>query len=161
MDTDAGPPAHGELAGQLRAIAAARLLDPLEILLEGDASVERVRKRVAAYADAWAATLLGPDDRAAVFAAVRLIAALYPGDTAFDPPAQWWATPLGRTVARRVGHPGAVRVSYAVAGAMLGITRQGVHDLVRRGKLAPHPDGGVRTGSVRDRLNGRPVGMDP
>jgi len=43
-------------------------------------------------------------------------------------------------------------VSYAVAGAMLGVTRQGVHDLVTRGKLARHPSGGVLTASVRDRL---------
>ncbi|MFC4563335.1 hypothetical protein ACFO4E_15840 [Nocardiopsis mangrovi] len=153
-------PAHGALADQLAAVAAARLLDPLEILLDGDASVERVRARVAAAAGEWAAALLGADDRAAVHAVARIIAALYPGDTAFDPPAEWWATPLGRTVARRAGHPGAVRVSYAVAGAMLGITRQGVHDLVRRGKLAAHPDGGVHTGSVRARLNGYPARAD-
>jgi hypothetical protein len=38
---------------------------------------------------------------------------------------------------------------------MLGITRQGVHDLVTRGKLARHPDGGVKPESVRARLNQR------
>jgi hypothetical protein len=36
---------------------------------------------------------------------------------------------------------------------MLGMTRQGVHDLVTRGKLARHPDGGVTVDSVRARLN--------
>jgi len=40
-----------------------------------------------------------------------------------------------------------------VAGAMLGVTRQGVHDLVTRGKLARHPDGGVTVDSVRARRN--------
>ena len=38
------------------------------------------------------------------------------------------------------------------AGAMLGISRQGVHDLVRRGRLPRHPDGGVPSAAVRDRL---------
>jgi hypothetical protein len=42
-----------------------------------------------------------------------------------------------------------------VAGAMLGVTRQGVHDLVSRGKLDRHPDGGVTTDSVRARRNRR------
>ena len=46
-------------------------------------------------------------------------------------------------------------VSYATAGAMLGITRQGVHDLVRRGRLPRHPDGGVPSAAVRDRLRDR------
>ncbi|HMH94663.1 MAG TPA: hypothetical protein VK586_26710 [Streptosporangiaceae bacterium] len=43
-------------------------------------------------------------------------------------------------------------MSYAVAGAMLGVTRQGVHDLVTRGKLARHPGGRVLTAGVRDRI---------
>jgi hypothetical protein len=38
---------------------------------------------------------------------------------------------------------------------MLGMTRQGVHDLVSRGKLDRHPDGGVTTDSVRARLHGQ------
>jgi hypothetical protein len=58
-------------------------------------------------------------------------------------------------VARRVGHPTTEGLSYAAAGAMLGITRQGVQDLVRRGKLARHTDGGVLATSVRDRLRDR------
>ncbi|MGW1678342.1 hypothetical protein [Saccharopolyspora sp. NPDC002376] len=44
-------------------------------------------------------------------------------------------------------------VSFSTAGAILGITRQGVHDLVSRGKLDRHPDGGVRTTSIRARLD--------
>jgi hypothetical protein len=38
---------------------------------------------------------------------------------------------------------------------MLGITRQGVHDLVRRGKLARAEGVGVATASVRARLQSR------
>jgi hypothetical protein len=97
--------------------------------------------------------LLGDDDQAAASTAIRLVAALYPGDTPFDPPPEWWRTPLGQVVLRRVGHPSAQAVSYSVAGAMLGVTRQGVHDLVTRGKLARHPDGGVTVDSVRARRN--------
>jgi DNA-binding GntR family transcriptional regulator len=37
---------------------------------------------------------------------------------------------------------------------MLGITRQGVHDLVNRGKLQRDPGGGVLVSSIRDRLRG-------
>jgi hypothetical protein len=35
---------------------------------------------------------------------------------------------------------------------MLGISRQGVHDLISRGKLARHPGSGVVPASVRDRV---------
>ncbi|WP_018657753.1 hypothetical protein [Actinomadura flavalba] len=146
-------PAWGELTAQLLSLVEARLVDPLEILLEDDLAT--VRSRLAARAGTWAQRLLGDDGPAAALTAARLVAALYPGDGPFDPPAAWWATPLGRVVAWRVGHPGAEAVSYAVAGAMLGVTRQGVHDLVTRGKLARHPSGGVTTASVRDRIDQR------
>ncbi|MFF5109661.1 hypothetical protein [Streptosporangium sp. NPDC000509] len=86
------------------------------------------------------------------------MSALYPSDTPFDPPAGWWTTPFGQAVARRVGHPAAVAVPSSAAAAMLGITRQGVHDLASRGKLERHPDGGITTASIRARLAGRATG---
>ncbi|MGI5271828.1 hypothetical protein ACQEUU_21930 [Nonomuraea sp. CA-218870] len=160
---------HDALEGDILRLVGSRLLDPLEILLgdgsgsgdgdgDGDGggaagALEELRARARHDAATWAADLLGPDRSRAVHTGARLIAVLYPGDAAFDPPPEWWRTPLGRAIARRVGHPSADRVPYAVAGAMLGITRQGVHDLVRRGKLRPHPDGGVTTRSVRERLD--------
>jgi hypothetical protein len=144
-----------ELVEHLVGLVDIRLLDPLEILLDGDRAIGALRRPVRARAERWAADLLGDDDQVAALTAARVIGALYPGDAPFDPPAAWWRTPLGRAVARRVGHPGAEAVSYAVAGAMLGMTRQGVHDLVTRGKLQRHPDGGVSTASVRARLNRR------
>lgn len=146
-------PKAAELSRHLVRLLEIRLLDPLEILLDGDDTVAALRTVVARRADAWAAELLGADHDAARFTAIRLVATLYPQDAAFDPPPDWWATPLGQVVARRVGHPGATHVSYAVAGAMLGVTRQAVHDLTARGKLDRHPDGGVAVTSVRDRLN--------
>jgi hypothetical protein len=148
-------PSWGELASQLLALVDNRLLDPLEILLESQSELTRVRSRVVERAGAWASALLSEDDVLAQRTVIRLVITLFPGDAPFDPPAAWWQTPLGRVMARRAGHPGAEAVSYSVAGAMLGITRQGVHDLVNRGKLARHENGGVLTSSVQDRLNQR------
>lgn len=142
--------AHQELADQLVALVVNRLLDPLQILLE---TGDDLRGETVTHAETWARQLLDADDDVAVHTAARLVAVLYTSDTPFDPPALWWRTPLGRVVARRVGHPAVEAVSYSVAGAMLGITRQGVHDLVRRNKLDRHPDGGVTTASIRARLN--------
>jgi hypothetical protein len=148
---------HVQLRDDLIRVVTSRLLDPLRVLLQSDSALASLRRQIAGDAEMWAAQLLGPDDTCARQLGIRLVAALYPGDTPFDPPEEWWQTPLGRAVARRVGHPGAAHVSYAVAGAMLGITRQGVHDLVKRGKLRRHRNGGVTTTSVHARL----VALDP
>ncbi|MGC4747960.1 hypothetical protein ACLQ28_20230 [Micromonospora sp. DT201] len=129
-----------------------RLLDPLEILVDSHDAIDPLRAAIRKRARSWATTIVSGDDRAAVSVVMRAIATLYPGDGLFDPPLDWWRSPFGQAVARRVGHPTAESVSYTVAGAMLGITRQGVHDLVSRDKLARHPEGGVRSASVRDRL---------
>ncbi|GAA2224438.1 hypothetical protein ACFY2R_25905 [Micromonospora olivasterospora] len=149
------PPTPDELADQLVRLLAIRLLDPLEILLDGDESVTALRDLVRVRAGRWAERIVAGDDATAVGTVMRVIATLYPDDGPFSPPPQWWGTPLGRAVAWRVGHPTATSVSYAVAGAMLGISRQGVHDLVTRGRLTRHPDGGVTPESVRDRLRAR------
>ena len=147
-------PQRNALIEQIVRLLDIRLLDPLEVLLEGDDAVAALRRLVRLRAADWAGQMLDGDDTTAVRAAIRLIATLYPDDRAFDPPADWWRTPLGAVVARRVGHPATESVSYATAGAMLGISRQGVHDLVRRGRLPRHPDGGVPSAAVRDRLRG-------
>jgi hypothetical protein len=145
------------LADHLATIVLQRLVNPLEILL-GDG--EDLHDTVIAEARVWAAQLLGDDDQVASRTAIRIISSLYAADTPFDPPAEWWRTPLGQVVIRRVGHPSAEAVSYSVAGAMLGITRQGVHDLVTRGKLARHPEGGVTVDSVRARLHATTTAVD-
>ncbi|RLP84317.1 hypothetical protein EAD89_26530 [Micromonospora sp. BL4] len=145
-------PTHEELTEQLVRLIDIRLLDPLEILADGHDAIDPLRAVIREQARSWAATILSGDDRTAVSVVMRAISTLYPGDGPFDPPLDWWRSPFGQAVARRVGHPTAASVSYAVAGAMLGITRQGVHDLVSRDKLARHPEGGVRSASVRDRL---------
>jgi hypothetical protein len=147
------PPTQAELAEQLTRLVSVRLLDPLEILLQDAETAAALQEMCGERAGVWAARLLGDNDRVAALTAARLIGALYPGDAAFEPPAAWWRTPFGTVVAHRLGHPSAETVSYAVAGEMLGITRQGVHDLVSRGKLARHVGGGVVVDSVRARLN--------
>jgi hypothetical protein len=156
---------HVALAGELLSLVERRIIDPLEILFGSDDPdgadgahrvndvVAPVRERARIEAEVWAAQLLGRDERLAGRTAARLIASLFPADGPFDPPDEWWSTAFGRVVAQRIGHPGRTAVSFAVAGAMLGITRQGVHDLVKRAKLARHPDGGVTTASVQARLN--------
>lgn len=146
-------PSHGALASQLVTLVENRLLDPLEILLESSSDLVPVRSRVVELADTWARRLRSEDATLAQRTVIRLVVALFPGDEPFDPPAGWWRTPLGQVMARRVGHPGAEAVSYSVAGSMLGISRQGVHDLVTRGKLRRHEHGGVASSSVRDRIN--------
>jgi hypothetical protein len=145
-----------DLAGQLLRLLDIRLLDPLEILLEDDRPAEAVRTLLRRRVTEWAEVLQHGDDTAAVHVIARLIATLYPGDHGFQPPADWWRSPLGQIVVRRVGHPYAASVSLATAGAMLGISRQGVHDLVRRGRLPRHPDGGVPVAAIRDRLRNSP-----
>lgn len=145
-------PTRDELIESIVRLVDIKLLDPLEILLDGAEPVTDARTQVRRRATEWAEVLLNGDDAAAIGTVIRLTATLYPSDGPFDPPADWWRTPMGQVVALRVGHPTATAVSYPVAGAMLGITRQGVHDLLSRGKLTRHPDGGVLPESIRDRL---------
>ncbi|ASR39396.1 hypothetical protein BAY61_17675 [Prauserella marina] len=148
---------HTAIARQLTEDAATALLDPLDTLLgrEGpSAEVTALRNRLSADAEMWAAQVTGADERLAEDTMSRIVSALYLHGTDFDPPAAWWASPFGRLVARRFGHPTATAVPLTVAAAMLGITRQGVHDLVNRGKLHREPGGhGVLVSSVRQRLN--------
>jgi hypothetical protein len=149
-------PTWSDLTAQVLTLAESRLLDPLEILLESE--LAPVRSRLAGQAGAWASHMLGTDEELARRTAIRLVSILYPSDRPFDPPAEWWRTPLGVVVALRAGHPGAEAVSYAVAGSMLGVSKQAVHDLVNRGKLDRHADGGVTTASVHSRIIQRVAG---
>ncbi|WP_326554715.1 hypothetical protein [Micromonospora sp. NBC_01813] len=148
-------PTHAELTDHLVRQIDIRLVDPLEILL--DDPLDDLRGRIHRRAATLATALLDGDDTAALHTAIRVYSSLHPGDAPFDPPVEWWRTPLGQLVAVRFGHPAAAGVSLPVAGAMLGISRQGVHDLVRRGKLDRHPDGGVTATSIRDRLRTQPA----
>lgn len=106
-------------------------------------------RRPAEVAAMLAAQLASGDDRLAAQTVIDLAAA---GVIPDDPDPDWWATPLGRAVAASVGHPTATHVSYSVAGAMLGVTRGRVGQLVAAHKLDRHPDGGVDVTSIRRRI---------
>ncbi|MDL4813626.1 hypothetical protein [Actinomadura opuntiae] len=140
---------HAALHRQLVAEIEARFLAPLDALLDGTEPLAVLRRRLDADAQMWATRMLGPDEAQARSAAAQVLAVVRP----FDPPPDWWGTPFGRVVLRLIGHPARESVSRSVAGAMLGITRQGVQDLVNRGKLTRHPDGGVSVASIRARAN--------
>jgi hypothetical protein len=145
-------PAHEELARDLNRLVEARVLGPVDVLFGLD---KDLRRRAFESVLVWTEELLGADDDAARMTAIRLISTLFPSDEPFNPPTEWWGTPFGRAVLLRAGHPSAEGVSFTVAAAMLGISRQGVHDLARRGKVQPHPDGGVTVDSVQARLKER------
>lgn len=89
------------------------------------------------------------DDHLAAQTAIDVMCALWPTG---DPPPDWWSTPLGRMVARSGGVDGSDAVTQSVAAAMLGVTRGTVAQLVHRGTLDRHPDGGVTRASVLARL---------
>ncbi|MFI0417230.1 hypothetical protein [Spongiactinospora sp. 9N601] len=72
-------------ADDLRRLVGGRSLDPLEILFEAGPEGGRLRALLADHSATWADVLLGDDDEAAELPAIRLIAALYPGDAPFDP----------------------------------------------------------------------------
>lgn len=146
---DAWTAAHRALAEDLARQVTVGLVDPLDILVGAD---DALRVRVAEQSRAWAAALLGEDEAQAALTAGRLVAALHPSDEPFDPPAAWWATPFGRAVALRIGHPWAQALSVAQAAAMLGISRQGVHDLANRGRLERDDAGRITVTSVQARL---------
>ncbi|MBW8803398.1 MAG: hypothetical protein JF587_06005 [Catenulisporales bacterium] len=144
--------AHGELARDLERVVEARVLGPFDLLFGLE---DAVRRRARESIMDWTEALLGSDDDAARTTAMRLVSTLFPADVPFDPPPTWWGSPFGRAVLLRAGHPSSDAVPFTVAAAMLGISRQGVHDLARRGKVQAHPDGGVTVESVRGRLRDR------
>lgn len=93
------------------------------------------------------------DDRLAAQSCIDLMCALWPHSAPEDcGRADWWRTPLGRMCARSLGRDEAEAVTHAVAAAMLGVTRGTIAQLVHRGALDRHPDGGVLRASVLRRL---------
>lgn len=143
------------LAADLASTVRRRVLDPLEILLAPSAAdARRLDARLNEAVDDWVASLLGDNTAEAVATASRLLAALFGDVDEQSMPRAWWPTPFGRVVAHRMGYPGRTELTRAEAAALLGITRQGVHDLVGRGKLDRTTAGGVTNESVRARLGG-------
>jgi hypothetical protein len=144
---------HAALVDQLVGEVRVRLLDPLAHVLGGTFHLKGATLTTGTRAQRWAQILAEGDEDDLRALVTFLMPVLYPGSGEnFNPPRRWWRTPVGLVVARRLGHPTAQAVPDVLAGAMLGITRHAVHDLIARGKLARHPDGGVSVASVRQRL---------
>lgn len=138
--------AHDGLAEQIRRDLG-QLASAMEALVGLDA---RLESRVNARAPLIAAQLLCGDDKLAAQTVIDLMCVLFPGNV--EPPTIWWGTPLGRAVARSVGHPTAEVVSYSVAGAMLGVTKTTIGNAVTAGRLVAGDTGGVTAASVREQL---------
>lgn len=119
-------------------------------LVGPDEAVRALEGQVHEMAPMWAAQLLqDEDDKLAAQTVIDLMSALWREG---EPSTDWWETPLGRAVARSTGTSLDV-VSYSVAGAMLGTSKQYVGKLVGQGRLERGPDGGVTHASVRAHLN--------
>lgn len=112
---------------------------------------------VEARCTAVVAELCSDDDRLAAEACLTVMTLLWPQASPEDcGRGDWWTTPLGRLCARSLGTDGE-SVTQSVAAAMLGVTKGTVSQLVHRGTLDRHRDGGVLRASVLQRL-GRPQG---
>ena len=143
---------------------ADQLADAVTALLEGVAALgvsdanpltQPVRGQVRAAAEATVAMLAqDDDDRLAAEACLSVMTVLWPVCAPEDcGQAGWWRTPLGRLCARSLGRVDAESVSRSVAAAMLGVHPGTVAQLVARGTLDRHPDGGVLRASVLQRLS--------
>lgn len=94
------------------------------------------------------------DDRLSAQTCIDVMCLLWPEAAPEDcGQAVWWRTPLGRLCARSLGRDDAEAVSQSVAAAMLGVTRGTIAQLVHRGTLDRHPDGGVLRASVLQRID--------
>lgn len=93
------------------------------------------------------------DDRLSAQTCIDVMNVLWPHASPEDcGHADWWRTPLGRLCARSLGRVDAESVTRSVAAAMLGVHIGTVSQLVHRGTLDRHPDGGVLRASVLRRL---------
>jgi hypothetical protein len=86
--------------------------------------------------------LASPEPAARRQGATVVVAALADVAERSDP--DWWETDLGRYVAREIGSPHPY-VSRQVAAAVLGVTRQAIGQMVRRGDLDEEDGMGVIT----------------
>lgn len=138
------------VASQLVGELEATLVDPVRSLLGLDLA-DALSRRLADRAPMLAGQLAdeADDDRTAGQVVGDVMGALWPHG---DPDPEWWRSPVGRLCARSLGRHDADAVTQSVAAAMLGVTRGTVAQLVHRGTLDRHPDGGVTRASVLMRL---------
>lgn len=133
----------------------AQLVDEIAVRLRPILLLDPHRTGVdAVLAEAWQLAdpiwqqLTGDDEGGLAAASLDVMAALWPRSEAQP---TWWPTPLGRQVAAAI-EPFDEPVTHATAAAMLEVTRGTIAQLVHRGTLERHEDGGVSMASVLRRL---------
>ena len=119
-------------------------------VLGGPEAVARADRWTRELVDRIVPPLLSDDDHQVAEAVLDIMVALWPDGC--EPPAEWWRTPVGRVVARSIGAEDSEAVTHSVAAAMLGVSRGSIGQMVARGHLDRHPDGGVLRSSVLQRL---------
>lgn len=136
------------VAGQIVQDLDAYVLWPLVSLLGIDMH-DLMLDRAEARSRFLAFELTGADTRARAQAVVDLMSALWGRG---DPPDSWWTTPLGRACAAALASQVDASVTHQQAADMLGITRGSIAQMVARGTLLRHQDGGVDKAAVLRRL---------
>jgi len=107
------------------------------------------RERLTARIPMLAGQLTCGDDRLVAETVIDVMHALW-GQT--DPLEQWWRTPLGVRCAASLAGQRDGAFSRQAAADMLGVHIGTVDQLLARGTLDRHPDGGVTAGSVLARV---------
>lgn len=131
-----------QLADELGAVAGSLAPFAPDLGLE-------IERRIVGAAPMLAAQLRSVDDHLVAQTVIDVMTALWPRS---DPAPEWWRTPLGQACATSFGVDDAEAVTWSVAAAMLGVTKGTVSQLMARGKLDRHPDGGILRASVLQRL---------
>lgn len=140
------------VVSQIRGELDRALAGPVGSLLGLDLS-QQISQRILARAPMLAHQLQDADDRLAAETVIDLMTALWPhAAPEHVGRADWWQTPLGRLCARSLGRSDSESVTQHVAAAMLGVTRGTIAQMLARGTLDRHPDGGVLRASVLQRL---------
>lgn len=134
------------VATQIADLLTSALLDrvaPVGNILGEFTFAHDLLPRVGPITDRLAVEIMSGDDALAAQVVISLMP-LFP-----DPiPPEWWATTLGRVCARSLSHGTSAAVSWGYAGNVLGVKRQTVQVMVRRGNLRGHADGGVDRASL-------------
>lgn len=135
------------VAEQLADELGQRLVEPLGALV-GPTAIALIEPHMHPAVGRASARLLDPEQRGDT--ATEILYALW-GRAAPDP--AWWRTALGRLCAGALADRSSTALTQQTAAEMLGVTRGTVSQLVHRGTLERHPDGGVLSSAVLHRLS--------